>query len=164
MNSSDIIAIVAIVVSAIVSIVSTTISYLNNKENITARRKESVFEKKREAFKLVVERMSRIDNFLSHDQFIFTAKSNSNDAENRAFYEKLTSLFLDSKVEFDRQRIYFPPEIAQAFQEYFYNDKLMKQTQEFNEKRDLESLNDFSIAHRDELEKFILLVQNYVEK
>jgi hypothetical protein len=60
MNSSDIIAIVAIVISAIVSVVSSVITYKNNKVNIEARRSEMAFEKQLEAFRELAERMGHI--------------------------------------------------------------------------------------------------------
>jgi hypothetical protein len=52
MAPSDIIAIVAIVVSAIVSIVSAFIAYKNNEANILARRSEIALERRMDAFKI----------------------------------------------------------------------------------------------------------------
>ena len=45
MTPSDVIAIVAVVVSAVVSILSVYISYKNNKANIGAKRSEMIFER-----------------------------------------------------------------------------------------------------------------------
>ena len=59
MTSSDIIAIVAIVSSAMVSAISAYISFKNNKANIEAKRAEIAFEKRIEAFKEFVETMGK---------------------------------------------------------------------------------------------------------
>ena len=64
MTSSDIIAITAIIVSAIVSIVSGIISYKNNLLVIEARRSELALEKRLSAFTRMIEQIAKMEDVL----------------------------------------------------------------------------------------------------
>jgi len=65
MTSSDIIAVVAISISGIVSLISAYTSYKNNKANIMARRSELALEKRLTAFVDIVEQMGKLTRALS---------------------------------------------------------------------------------------------------
>jgi len=60
MNTSDVIAIVAISVSALVTIIVAITSYRSNKLNIQARPSEMAFEKQIEAFREIADKMGGI--------------------------------------------------------------------------------------------------------
>ena len=60
MNNSDLIAIIAIVVSAIVSIITLIAAYRTAKLNVQARRSEMAFEKQIEAFREIAEKLGGI--------------------------------------------------------------------------------------------------------
>lgn len=64
MTSSDIIAVIAVVVSALVLIVSVYIGYQTNKVNIEAKRSDLVFERRLEIFRELVEKIGLIKYYV----------------------------------------------------------------------------------------------------
>ena len=112
MQTSDLLAIVAIVVSAIVSIASVFISYLNNKINIRAKRSELAFEKQIEAFREIAEKMGGIRRAM-----VDTPKP-VNEQLNDLFFSTLLQASMDYYSTWQRCRIYLPPELAVSLREY----------------------------------------------
>jgi len=113
MTASDIIAIVAIVISAIVSVASAIISYMNNKNNIEAKRSEIAFEKRLEAFSGIVKEIGKITTWtggLAIPQIKSEADIvrylNKHDGNNR-FQE----IYLE-------QRVFFPKHIDKEIREF----------------------------------------------
>src|SRR5687767_5771777 len=60
MSNSDIIALVAVILSAAISITTSLVSYFTNKSNIQAKRSEIAFERPLEAFREIAEQIGKI--------------------------------------------------------------------------------------------------------
>lgn len=112
MNTSDIIAIVAIVVSALVSIIVTITSYRTNKLNIQARRSEMAFEKQIEAFREIADKISGIRKAIINLQMPYDELSNN------AFYHMVEKATLDYVFTYRKYRVYLPSELDQALIEF----------------------------------------------
>src|SRR5512140_86139 len=113
MNNSETLAIIAIVVSAIVSIVSTVIAYLHNKANIQAKRSEIAFAKQIEAFREISEKMGRIRQIMGEKM-----PKVSNKAAINAFFDEMEKVFKEYYLVQQEQRVFFPPELNAASEEY----------------------------------------------
>jgi hypothetical protein len=112
MTSSDIIAVVAIVVSAIVSTLSLYISYKNNKSNILAKRTEIALEKQLEAFSILEEKMHSITTL------ILSTDEKQNSAIDKAFRKKLEVAYNNFLQKYDLLRIYLPPHLEIALDHF----------------------------------------------
>ena len=105
MNTSDIIAIVAIVVSAFVSIIVAITSYRNNKLTIQARRSEMAFERQIEAFREIAEKISGIR------MAIIASPVPHDERSRKAFYSAVEKATLDYIFTHRRYRVYLPSEL-----------------------------------------------------
>src|SRR5215510_7507327 len=105
MNTSDIIAIVAIVVSALVSIIVAITSYRSNKLNIQARRSEMAFEKQIEAFREIAEKISGIRKAIIGSQIPYDESSKN------VFYHAVEKATLDYVFTYRKYRVYLPSEL-----------------------------------------------------
>lgn len=94
MNSSDLIAITAVIITGIVSALSAYISHQNNKANIVARRSEMVFEKRLDAFSRVVEKIGLINNYLRYDIADYIHKSDRNATEEKNCLRNIGQLIM----------------------------------------------------------------------
>ena len=111
MTSSDIIAIVAIVISAIVSVISAVIAFKNNKANIEARRVEMAYERRMESFREILEAMGVLRMFMSENYPLYRGKHDEFFAELRKEYYKFFSTY-------QKLRFFIPPSLREGFSEY----------------------------------------------
>ena len=112
MTSSDIIAITAIILSAIVSIVSAYISYKNNKSNILAKRSEMAFERQLDAFQEVVEKIGMVRLINSQNLYLKDEQKIKN------YFSELKNAKDEFYKSYQRQRVYLPPDIAEKTRLY----------------------------------------------
>ncbi|MBI5352027.1 MAG: hypothetical protein HZB50_05265 [Chloroflexi bacterium] len=113
MNSSDIIAIIAIVTSAILSIAVALIGYFTNKANIRARRSEIALEKRLEAFREIVEKCGVLKRLGSRYSVL------SSDIEKVNSYEKSLATAIEEFYKvYQQQRVYLPPSIEKMVTAY----------------------------------------------
>ena len=106
MTASDIIAIVAITISAIVSVISAIITYKNNKANILAKRSEMSFEKRLEAYRELIESMGKLTLQLQRISLEFNNKKRVKELSEDG------RLLLDSFfTNYTRYRIFMPKNI-----------------------------------------------------
>ena len=114
MTSSDIIAIVAMVISAIVSIVSGIISYKNNKANIEAKRSDMAFEKQIEAFREIAETIAGIRRAVASGY-----KLNTDDEKTiLKYFDQLETAFNAFYVASKRSELYLPPDLKKVLNSY----------------------------------------------
>jgi hypothetical protein len=118
MTSSDIIAIVAIVMSALVSIVSASISYLNNKQNISAKRSEIALEKRMEAFRDVVEKLGGLSIAISFLKGLLSPKIKVPKKTITKATKILTDAGLAFMVSFQQNGVFFPLHISKIIRTY----------------------------------------------
>jgi hypothetical protein len=112
MNTSDIIAILAISVSALVTIIVAITSYRSNKLNIQARRSEMAFEKQIEAFREIAEKISGIRKAIIGSQKPYDESSKD------AFYRTVEKATLDYVFTYRKYRVYLPSELDKALIEF----------------------------------------------
>jgi hypothetical protein len=133
MTTSDIIAIVALVVSAVVSIVVAITSYRSNKLNIQARRSEMAFEKQIEAFREIAEKISNIR------KAFYGSQTPYDEASNNAFYRVVEKATLDYVFTHRKYRVYLPSELNDLLHEFgkkavsYYSDADYTKHDEFLE-------------------------------
>jgi hypothetical protein len=114
MNSSDIIAIIAITTSAIMSIAVALIGYFTNKANIRAKRSEIALEKRLDAFREIVEKWGVLKRLGSRGKVL-----SSSDFEKINRYENdLNTAIEEFYKVYQQQRVYFPPNIEKMVTEY----------------------------------------------
>jgi hypothetical protein len=138
MSTSDIIALVAIVISALVSITVAITSYRSNKLAIHARRSEMAFEKQIEAFREIAEKISGIRKAIIGSQKPYDESSNN------AFYSTVEKATLDYVFTHRKYRVYLPSELDKLLNEFgkqavsYYSDadytKHDKFIEEFNKR------------------------------
>lgn len=159
MTSSDIIAIVAIVASAIVSIISAYISFQNNKANINARRSEIALEKRLDAFSEVTFKMGKFR--LSLASFL---ASHSNEKFGKDDFEDLKNIFIKDLAELhmtvERVQVYFPKHVSVAIDRF--NDSLSEYSDKLIEERDLGSVETLFNIIGDEEQKVVELMQEFI--
>lgn len=110
MESSDYIAISAIIATGIVAY----IGHLTNKENIKARLSEIAFEKRLEAFREIVEKCGVLKRLGSRSK-VFS----SGNKERMNIYEKELRIALEDFYNvYQKQRVYFPPSIEKIVNTY----------------------------------------------
>ena len=112
MNTSDIIALVAIVVSAIVSIIVTITSYRSNKLNIQARRSEMAFEKQIEGFREIAEKMGGIR------KAVISSQKPYDESSENAFFHAMEKATLDFVFTYQKYRVYLPSELDAVLREF----------------------------------------------
>jgi hypothetical protein len=110
MTSSDIIAIIAIIVSAIVSITSVIISYKNNLLAIEARRSELAFEKRLSAFTKITEQIAKMEDVLEKR----LAQENPTKDESASFSIEMSDAIEEYCSTHDKLIIFFPKSIMEA--------------------------------------------------
>lgn len=150
MNSSDIIAIVAIVISAIVSVLSAYISLKNNKANIEARRLEMAFEKRLEAFREILEGMGNFRRFVSENR-------NSLQSDNpEEYFAKLREQYYKFFSTYQKLRFYIPPNARQIFTDY------ARFVLDYINRKDSEHTKDFGAQLRDKENEITDLLQKFL--
>ena len=109
MNNSDIIALVAIILSAIISVTTSLVSYFMNKTNIQAKRSEIAFERRLEAFREIAEQTGKI-------KLEFSLTKDIDD-----FYNT-RSVFQESLINFykayRKNLVFLPPSISKNVANY----------------------------------------------
>lgn len=113
MNTPDIIAIVALFISSVVSIASLIISYVNNKLVIGAKRSEMVLEKRLEVFSVLVE---KVQSLVPNYQRVFHSIYRASDRD--AFISETDEKILDFAGSYIKSRIYIPKNLQSTFSEY----------------------------------------------
>ncbi len=162
LTSSDIIAIVAIVLSAIVSVTSAVISYKNNKANIQAKRSEIALEKRLVAFSGIVKEIGGIT--------AWTGEMLANDINSgEEFFkyletEKYNIHFLETYLE---QRVFFPKHIDKEISEFIdLITRFVKEVILPFEKSDLIfnklKIEDFHKSIKDKESKIVGMIQDFV--
>jgi len=114
MNTSDIIAIIAIISSAIVSTIATYSAYLNNKLSINARRREIALSRQIDAFTELAEKLTRLQAVITDDTVPASKKS---------YLASLDSVHDDFTSTYTKLRLFFPPEVTYPlgkYQTYYY--------------------------------------------
>ena len=102
MNTSDIIAIIAVILSSIVSITSLLISYFNNKDTISIKRQEIFFEKKIQAASEVVEKVEKVqDSILTYLSY----QANNQQYDFQALHQQITNDLNGLKQSYARNKI-----------------------------------------------------------
>jgi hypothetical protein len=112
MNTSDIIAILAISISAPVSIIVAITSYRSNKLNIDARRSEMAFEKQIEAFREFADKMGGIRKTIISASILYDESSGN------AFFRAIEKANLDYHFTYQKYRIYLPTELDAILREF----------------------------------------------
>ena len=117
MSTSEIITVVALILSSLVSITSIYITYLNNKANIRANRSEILFEKRLNALASVVEKIEKIRSFDSEIEKVLE----KDDAEEKKRYrdEVLMPSITELASELDKQTIFLPPRPDKLASQFF---------------------------------------------
>jgi len=131
MNISDIIALVAISVSALVSIIVSITSYRTNKLNIQARRSEMAFEKQIEAFREIADKMGGIRKAIIGFPVPDSGRSET------AFFTRVEKATLDYHFTYQKFRVYLPSDLDMALREFtqraiaYYSDADYSKHSEF---------------------------------
>jgi biopolymer transport protein ExbB/TolQ len=131
MDVSDIIAIVAIIASAIVSIIAAITSYRNTKLSIQARRSEMAFEKQIEAFRELAEKLGGIRK--SFAMFSIPVS----EREQETFFARVEKAILDYHFTYQKFRLYLPSDLDSALREFtqkaviYYSDADYSKHKEF---------------------------------
>ena len=159
MTPSDIIAIVAIVTSAIVSIVSAYISFQNNKANINARRSEIALEKRLEAFSEVTTKMGMFRLSLVN-YFASQISQKSDKLDFAGFKETFVKDLIEFHLTVERVQVYLPRHISIAVDEFV--DALSNYTDNFLEKDDLGDIDTLTNNLWQEELKVVKLMQEFV--
>jgi len=110
MNTSEIIAVIAISASTLISSISLLISYFINKSNILARRSDIAFENRLEAFREMMEKAKHFEYVIS-DYVNIGLKS-----KGRVDIYKSNCLRALEEFVFTywKQNVYFPPAVDTA--------------------------------------------------
>jgi hypothetical protein len=125
-TTAEIIALVALIASSSVSIITVTTQYLQNKANINAKRGELAFEKRIDAFQVITDYISRANQCLTEQDVLVNhigldAMYNDGDeyiqGESQVYevFRKLRSDFLDT---YYKKRLYLPPNIDKKIKQY----------------------------------------------
>ena len=133
MNTSDLIAIIAIVVSAIVSIITLIAAYRTAKLNVQARRSEMAFEKQIEAFREIAEKLGGIRKvFVIHGE-------PEGEGMTRNFFMAVEKAVLDYHFTYQKYRVYLPSDLDNALREFtqiaitYYSDADYEKHKQFVE-------------------------------
>jgi len=139
MASSDIIAIVAIVISAIVTTVSITISYKMNKENIKSKLTEIAFDKRLEAYREIMEKIDVVSDSLIE----LTTLDKDNEIKQSNVYSQAIGSIDDFEKTLGKYRIYIVGDLDARIKEYRQlHSQLLGQWIKNNP--DLEKLDEFN--------------------
>jgi hypothetical protein len=121
MTASDIIAITAIVASAIASIVSAYISFQNNKVNIIAKRSEVVLESRLHALEEIVKALGDLRMILLQNGLLF--RQQPSPEEYQQFRNEFNLEFVKYLDTYTRLRLFFPPTVYRELIDY---DKILR--------------------------------------
>lgn len=172
-STSDIIALVAVIVSGITSVTTVVFGYYTNKSSNRAKLSEIAFEKRLEAFRNVFEAISIANNKIQRyvlfrsifpsKQDMVTGKESGKGMYSKDDFISIDNEFVRCKSEFETayhaNRIYLPPEIDRRIQLYI-KEVLYEQVQ-------LEDFNLFAneLGKRvdviDHLKKVVPLKEKY---
>jgi len=150
MTPSDIVAIVAIIVSAIVSVVSAIITYKNNKANIGARRSEIAFEKRLDAFREYVENIGKLRFFISNNTNL------DNEVEHQNFFNELHEKYDELSICYQKLRVYFPGHIDDAILEH------KRMIAEYGTSEDYKNIGEFEKELRVKEKEIVTKIQSYI--
>jgi hypothetical protein len=152
MTSSDIITITAIVVSAIISIMSIYISFVTNKQNISAKRKEIALEKQLEAFSTLQNAVQEIA------KLILSLDEKPNQSIDQNFLKKLKIAHDIFIQKHDLLRIYIPKKFDSALEKISIPTyKLLAPNGETDEETN-NYLREIILAQ----DKFVTLIREYI--
>jgi hypothetical protein len=115
MDSSEIIALVAIGSSAVVTIVVAIIGYLTNKENNRAKRSEIAFERRLDAFRGIIEKSGVLKLLGSSGGKML---SSGNKTEIKSYELDLKQAIDEFYRVYQQERVYLPPHISDMVTEY----------------------------------------------
>jgi hypothetical protein len=114
MSTSDLISILAVTTTAIVSIISIVVSYLNNRISIKAKRSEMAFEKQIDAFREIAEKMGKIRMVI-----VNTPRPMENNLKSvDTFFSALFDVSMDFYSTYQKYRVYLPSDVDVALREY----------------------------------------------
>jgi hypothetical protein len=147
MNTSDIIAILAISVSALVTIIVAITSYRSNKLNIQARRSEMAFEKQIEAFREIADKLGGIR------KTIIGFPVPDNERSEQAFFSRVEKATLEYHFTYQKYRVYLPSDLDVALREFTKKAISYYSNADYN--KHTEFLDDFN-----KLEPKIIKVMN----
>lgn len=161
MTSPDIIAIVAIAASTIVSITSAYISYQNNKANLVAKKSEIAFEKRLDAFRDVVEGAAKYVDFL----YRWSSREVKNEKEFKVFFQELNEVSEHIITTYRRCVVYLPPSIDTALAEFhrIIDSQSSEYWPEFSKgKISRDVLNSWLTSVAGQQKKIIEMIQKFV--
>ena len=154
MTSSDIIAIIAIVLSAIVSVVSGFISYKTNKMNITAKRMEIAYQRRLDAFSKMISSMGEFRASLVDAVGIL--QRDGLEATRARLYKGFENVV----ITFDKERVFFPSKVNNAVNTY--NKIAVEHTDEFLKNPTPVELEKWRKSAWDEENKVVALMQEFI--
>ena len=154
MTPSDIIAIIAIVLSAIVSVVSGYISYKTNKMNITAKRLEIAYQRRLDSFSKMISAMGEFQASLVDAVGII--QKDGLEATRTRLYESFENVV----KTFDKERVFFPSKVNYAVNNY--NKIALEHTDEFLKNPTPVELEKWRKSVWDEENKIVALMQEFI--
>lgn len=154
MTPSDIIAIIAIVLSAIVSVVSGYISYKTNKMNITAKRLEIAYQRRLDSFSKMISAMGEFRASLVDAVGII--QKDGLEATRTRLYESFENVV----KTFDKERVFFPSKVNNAVNNY--NKIALEHTDEFLKNPTSVELEKWRKSTWDEENKIVALMQEFI--
>ena len=120
MSNSDIIALIAVLTSAIIAVTTSLVSYFINKSNLQAKRSEIAFEKRLEAFREIVDQTGlisrKIGNINSKDKY--DKEKNELGKIESSFYQVYRKNLVFLPPSIDRNVVKF----GNLLQSYIYDD------------------------------------------
>jgi hypothetical protein len=114
MSTSDLISIIAVITTALVSIVSIVVSYFNNRMSIRAKRSEMALEKQLDAFREIAEKMGKIRVVFANTPPPVDGILESSDKFFSTFYDAA----MDFYSTYQKFRVYLPSDIDLSLREY----------------------------------------------
>jgi hypothetical protein len=158
MTPSDIVAIVAIIVSAIVSTLATFIAYKNNQTTISAKRKEIALERQLDAFSEITEKVGELSVKLNHADVIF---SNHGNAKKKT--EALNAILSSMEnlvISYARNEVYLPSRIMEQFSKLA--SALNKDSQELLVRKDFDNLKKIKKDIIERSDSVIIEMQEFI--
>lgn len=162
MNSSDIIAITAIVISAIVSVTSAVISYKNNKANIQAKRSEIAFDKRLAAFSKIVGEIGKFTTLTGG-----VASQQFKTKEETIKYLNKYDGAKDFTTYYFEQRIFFPKKIDKEIREFIdlmteYAEEIVFPLTQLDEKIEQTKATTWHVRLRNKEDEIVSVIQDFV--
>jgi hypothetical protein len=148
MNNSDIIALAAIILSAIISVTTSLVAYFMNKMNIQAKRSEIAFEKRLEAFREIAEQTGKIKL-----QFSLIEDVDDFNSSRSNFQESL----IDFYKAYRKNLVFLPPSISKDVAKYgnLISDLIDEDYTEENTAKNFNEAKEIENQIIDAMQKFI---------